>query len=324
MYPKSMAWLVLAAAAVVSAGAHAQGQGGRPLRLIVGFPPGGAVDITARIIAPALSELLGGQVVIDNRGGANGIIGAELVAKAAPDGQTFGLVSISSIVLNVHLYSKISYHTLRDFTPISRVAMVPFVIAINPGIGAGSLKELIATARAQPGKLVFGSPGMGSLQHLTIEMLNAAAKIDIRHVPYKGTGPAVTDVLGGHISGLVSGASGVIGPVKSGKMRIVAATGEQRTPALPDVPTVLEQGLPKFVVVTWYAIFAPPKMPQATAAALHAAVAKAVATPAIQEKLIAAGLDPKTDSNPAAFARFVADDFARYGELVKQLGVKVE
>jgi tripartite-type tricarboxylate transporter receptor subunit TctC len=291
---------------------------------VVGFPPGGAVDILARTVAPALAETLGVQVVIDNRTGANGIIGAELVAKAAPDGYTIGLVSLSSLVLNVHMYPSIPYHTLRDFTPLTTIGLAPFAIAVHPGVPARSLKELIVLARSKPGSLTFGSPGIGGLQHLAIEMLNSAAKIRLTHVPYKGTGPALTDTLGGHIDGLVTAISGLIPFAKSGKLRVLAVTGEQRASVLPEVPTVREQGLPGFLVVSWYAIVASPNLPPATANTLHAAIVKVVATPTMAEKFAAAGVDPKTDASPAVFAQFVRDEFNRWGKVVKDSGIKAE
>ncbi len=295
----------------------------KPIRFIVGFPPGGVVDIVARTVGPGIADSLGVQVVIDNRGGANGIIGTELVAKAAPDGYTIGLASISTMVLNIHLYRNLTYQ-LKDFTPLTTAGLVPFAIVVHPGVPAKSLKELIALARTKPGRLAFGSPGVGGLQHLTIEMLNSAAKIKVEHVPYKGTGPAMTDVLGGHIDGVVAGVSGILGSVKAGKLRAVALTGSERSSSLPELPTAVEQGLPGFVVVNWYAIVAPPNMPPALANTLHASIVKAVHSPAIAEKLVAAGVDPKTDASPAAFAQFVRDDFVRWGKIVKDSGIKAE
>jgi len=296
----------------------------KPLRMIVGFPPGGAVDLLARTVAPPLAEILGGQVVVDNRAGATGIIGAELVAKAAADGYTIGLVSVSSLVLNVHMYKNIPYHTLKDFTPLTTVGLVPFAIAVHPGVPARSLNELIALARAKPGMLTFGTPGVGGHQHLTVEMLNAVAGIRLVHVPYKGTGPALTDVAGGHIDGMVTAISGLIALAKNGKLRVLAITGAERSPALPDVPTAREQGLRDFVVVTWYAIVAPPNMSAPLANTLHAGIVKAIALPAIADKFAAAGVDPRTDASPAAFAEFVREEFARWGKVVRESGVKVE
>ncbi len=305
-------------------GAAAQGYPAKPIRFIVGFPPGGAVDIVARTVGPGIGETLGTQVVVDNRGGANGMIGADLVAKAPADGYTIGLVSISSMVLNVHMHPNPPYHTVRDFTPLSTVGLVPFVLAVHPGVPARSLKGLLALAKSQPGKLTIGSPGVGGLQHLTIEMFNNAAKVNLRHIPYKGAGPALADVLGGHIDGMVAAVSGVIAPVRNGKLRAITVTGPQRSPALSNVPTAEEQGLKSFQVVNWYAIVAPPNMPAQLANTLHAAILKSAASASVTEKLAAAGVDPKTDATPAAFAQFVREEFVRWGKVVKESGVKLE
>jgi tripartite-type tricarboxylate transporter receptor subunit TctC len=297
---------------------------GKTIRFIVGFPPGGAVDLIARAVAPGIGEALGPSVVVDNRAGANGAIGAELLAKAPPDGSTIGLVSISSMVLNVHMMPNPSYHTLRDFTPISTVGLVPFAITTHPGVPAKNLKELIALARSTPGRITVGSPGTGSLQHLAIELLNGAADVKIVHVPYKGTGPAMTDVMGGHIDGMVTAISGVLAAAKTGKLRVLAVTGDQRASTMPDVPTAAEQGLKGVTVVNWYAIVGPANMQAPQLNALHGAIVKTVASPAVREKLVTNGVDPKTDVTPEAFAAFVRDEFARWGKVVKQTGAKVE
>ncbi len=315
---------LLCVCALLAEAAAAQPFAARPIRLIVGFPPGGAADIVARIVAPGIGDALGGQVVVDNRGGANGIIGMEAIARAAPDGYTIGLVSISSMVLNVHLYQNISYNTLKDFTPLSNVGFVPLAIAVHPGVPARSLRELISLARAKPAGLTFGTPGIGGLQHMTIEMLNSAAHIKLVHIPYKGTGPAMTDALGGQIDGMVTAVSGLISSAKAGKLRALAVTGAERSPALPDVPTVREQGLPSLLVVNWYAIAAPPNMPPAVANAFNAAIVRTVAVPAVADKLVASGVDPKTDASPAAFAQFVRDEYFRWGKVIKESGIKPE
>lgn len=305
-------------------GASAQTVPGKTIRFIVGFPPGGAVDLIARAVAPGLGEALGSQVVVDNRAGASGAIGAELLARSPADGSAIGLVSISSMVLNVHLLPNPPYHTLRDFTPVSTVGLLPFAITVHPAVPAKSLKELIVLARASPGRITIGSPGAGSLQHLTIEMLNSTAKVKILHVPYKGTGPAMTDVLGGHIDGMVTAVSGVIAAAKSGRLRVVAVTGEARSAALPDVSTAREQGLANFVVVNWYAIVAPAGLPAPQLNALHDALVKTVSSSGVRDKLVASGVEPKTDATPAAFAAFVREDFARWGKVVKESAVKME
>jgi tripartite-type tricarboxylate transporter receptor subunit TctC len=304
--------------------AAAQAFPARPIRLVVGFPPGGAVDLIARTIGPGMADALGQQVVVDNRPGANGIIGTEAVARAAPDGHTIGLASISTMVLNVHLYPKLSYHTHRDFTPVSTVGLVPFAIAVHPAVPARSVGSLVALARTHPGKLSFGSPGVGGLQHLTIEMLNSMAKVRIQHVPYKGTGPAMTDLLGGHIDGVIGGVSGVVGPVRAGKLIVLAVTAEVRSLALPDVPTAREQGLPGLVAVNWYAIVGPPNLTPQVVDALHGAVVKAAATPGARDKFAAAGVDVKTDASSAAFAQYVRTEFVRWGKVLQETGVKID
>lgn len=308
----------------LAGGVGAQNFPAKPVRMVVGFAPGGAVDIVARTIAAPMADILGQPVVIETRPGANGMLGADLVAKSPPDGLTIGLVSISSLVLNVHLYSNVPYHTLRDFTPISNVGLLPFVIAVHPAVPARSLKELISLARGRPGKLTIGSPGVGGLQHLTLEMLNNAAKIKIHHIPYKGTTPAMTDVMGGHIDGVIGGVPGILGPHKAGRLRALVLTGEQRVAAMPDVPTVKEQGLPGLVVVNWYAIVGPANLPAQTLNALHASIVKGAALPATRERFAAAGVDVKTDPTPAAFAEYVRAEFVRWGAAVKTAGVKIE
>lgn len=297
---------------------------GKPVRFIVGFPPGGAVDLIARAVAPGIGEALGTSVVVDNRAGASGGIGAELLAKSQPDGATIGLMSITSMVLNVHMHANPSYHTIRDFTPISNVGLVPFAVTTHPAVPARSLKDLIALARSSPGRITIGSPGTGSLQHLTVEILNNAANVKLLHVPYKGTGPAMTDVMGGYIDGMITAIPGVLAAAKSGKLRVLAVTGEQRAATLPDVATAQEQGIKGVVVVNWYAIAGPANMQAPQLNALHAAIVKTVASPAVREKLIASGVDPKTDATPAAFASFVRDDFERWGKVVKQTRVSKE
>jgi tripartite-type tricarboxylate transporter receptor subunit TctC len=314
----------LAATLALAAGAAAQAFPAKPIRMIVGFPPGGVVDIVARTVAQPAGEILGQQIVVDARPGANGMIGAELITKAAPDGYTIGLVSISNMVLSVLLNPNAPYQTLRDFTPITNVGLVPFVVAVHPAVPARSLKDLIALAKKQPGRLNFGSPGVGGLQHLTIEMINSMAGIRIQHVPYKGTGPAMTDVLGGQIDGVIAGTAGIVGASKSGKLRILAITGDERSPALPEVPTAREQGLPELVVVNWYAIVGPAKLPPSVLGPLHGAIVKAAHLPATREKFDAAGVDVKTYATPAAFAQYVRDEYARWERTVKQAGVKLD
>jgi len=314
----------IAAVLVAMPSVYAQGNPRKTVRLILGFPPGGAVDLIGRAVASGIGEATGSSVVVDNRPGAKGAIGAELLVKSPPDGSAIGLVSVSSMVLNVLTLPNPSYHTLRDFTPIGNVGLVPFVVTMHPAVPAKSLKELIALARARPGQITIGSPGVGGLQHLGIVMLNDAARIKLLHVPYKGTGPAMTDVLGGHIDGLMAAVTGVLESAKAGKLRVLAITSAERASMLPEVPTVQEQGLPGFLVVNWYAIVGPANLPAVPLNALHAAIQKTVASPAVNDKLVASGVVPKTDASPGAFAAFVREEFARWEKVVKQSDLKRE
>jgi len=309
--------------ALSATGAMAQPRD-KPIRMIVGFPPGGVVDIVARTIAAPMGEILGQPVIVDSRPGAAGTIGLSLLTTAPADGYTIGLGSISNLVLAPHLNPKVTYHPLRDFTPITNVGRVPFVLAVHPAVPVKSLKDLVALARAQPGKLNFGSPGVGGLQHLTIGMLNWMAKVDITHVAYKGTGPAMTDVMGGQIDGVVAGISGIVAASKAGKLRILAVTGDNRSSALPEVPTAQEQGLPDMVVVNWYSFVGPPKLTPQALATLHATIVKSAHLPVTRERFDAAGIEIRTDESPAAFARYVGEEDRRWGQVVKSTGVKIE
>lgn len=311
-----------AAAIVLAAPACAWAQTGKPIRFIVGFPPGGAVDLIARAVAPGIGQALGTTVVVDNRAGASGGIGAELLAKSPADGSAIGLVSITSLVLNVHMAAKPPYHPLKDFTAVTTVGTVPFAIATHPAVPARSLRDLIAIARAGAHRVTVGSPGQGSLQHLTVELLNRAAKVQLLHVPYKGTGPALTDVMGGHIDGMVTAIPGMLAAARSGRLRVLAVTSDKRAGTLPEVPTAIEQGYKDFVVVNWYAIVAPAGMAAAPLDALHKAVVTTTAAPGVREKLLSSGVDPKTDASPASFAAYLGAEFERWGTVVRQTGVR--
>jgi tripartite-type tricarboxylate transporter receptor subunit TctC len=321
---KRVGTAALAAALMCTLTPAALAQSGKTIRFIVGFPPGGAVDLIARVVAPGISEAIGQSVVVDNRPGASGGIGAELLAKSPPDGSAIGLMSISSMVLNVQMQANPSYHTVRDFTPITTVGLVPFAVTTHPAVPARSLKDLIALARSSPGRITVGSPGTGSLQHLTVEILNRAGGIKLVHVPYKGTGPAMTDVMGGHIDAMVTAIPGVLTAAKTGKLRVLAVTGEERASTLPEVPTAREQGLADVVVVNWYGISGPANMQQGPLNALHAAIVKTVTSPGVRDKLVTSGVEPKTDPTAAAFAAFVRDEYVRWGKVVKETGVRTE
>ncbi len=235
----------------------------KPIRLIVPYPPGGAADFAARAVAEKLTEAWGQQVVVDNRGGAGGIIATEIVARSAPDGYTLLHGTPAGLVINSLLRKKLPYDAARDFTPVGREVIVPQILVLNPSLPANSLKELIALAKAKPGQLNYASVGIGSPNHLVIELLKSMAGIDIVHVPYKGGGPAVTDLLGGHVQLMFNGMASVMPLVRSGKPKAIAIGIAKRSPAAPDVPTVAEAGVPGFEYTTWNGIFAPAQTPRA-------------------------------------------------------------
>ena len=311
-------------AALALPGAWAQDYPARPVRLLVGFPPGGSNDIVARVLAPRMSELLGQQVVVENRPGANAIIATEFVAKAAADGYTLLLASASPLAISPHTYAKLPYDTLTDFAPITAVAMTPELIAVHPSLPARSLKDLIALARSQPGKLSFASAGNGGLPHLAIELFKTTAKVNVLHVPYKGAAPAITDLVGGHVEGMAMDLPPVLPHVKSGRLRGLAMASERRTPLLPELPTAAEQGLPDLLAVNWFTIVAPAKTPRAVIDRVYAVLAKATGAPEIRERLLVQGVEIMTQPSPAAATAFIRDETVRWGKVVKAAGVRAD
>ncbi len=313
----------LIAAAVISV-AHAQDYPSKPVRLIVGFPPGGSNDIVARHLAPKLAEVLGAQVVIENRPGANAIIGTEYVARSAPDGYTLTLASVSPIVISPFTYSKIPYDTITDFAAITTVAMTPEVIAVHPALPVRSLKELIALARAQPAKLDFASSGNGGLPHLVIELFKTTARVNVQHVPYKGAGPALTDLLGGHVQGIAVDFPVLYPHIKGGKLRGLVVANKTRNPLLPDLPTSAEQGLPSLYAVNWFGILAPARTPRPIVEKLHAALLKAANSPELKERFVGIGVEAMTQPSPDAFTAFLKEELVRWGKLAKESGARAD
>ena len=311
--------MLLAAAIDVSA----QPYPNRPVRMIVPFPPGGSTDIVARVIAQKLSERLGQQVVVDNRGGAGGIIGMDLVAKAAPDGYTVLMDTSITHTVGVSLYSKLPYNVLTDFAPVSMAASVPLLMAIHPSVPAKSVKELIAHAKANPGKLNYSSPGNGTSGHLAAEMFKSIAGVDIVHVPYKGGGPAVTDLIAGQVQLIIISAVAVLPHVKSGKLRALAITSTARAPNLPDIPTVAESGVAGYDVVLWYGMFVPRNTPRAIVMRLNQEVVALVQTAEFRERLASEG-GRAVGNTPEEFDKIVRQDVAKWAQVVKQAGIKVD
>ena len=269
---------LLCAAVLLAAAqlADAQGYPSRPIRLVVPAAPGGGTDIIARILAEGLGPALGQTVVVDNRAGAGTVLGADIVSKATPDGYVL-LISPNSLAFNVALYSKLPYDTLRDFAPISLVADQPNILVVHPALPAKSFQEYIALARSQPGKLVYGSGGLGVGSHLAMELLLLSQKIELVHVPYKGVGPALTALLSNEVSALLSTFASALPHVKSGRLRALGVTSAQRAPALPDIPTIAESGVPGYDYGTWYGLLAPAGTPRAAVEKLNRATTEVLA-----------------------------------------------
>jgi tripartite-type tricarboxylate transporter receptor subunit TctC len=314
-----VAGLALAAAPV----AWAQKFPEKPIRLVVPFPPGGNIDITARTIAPGMSEALGTQVVVDNRGGASGTIGVDLVAKSPPDGYSLVVGSTGTITGAPSLYPKLPYDPVRDLAPVSLVSDVPIMIVVHPALRAKNMQELVALARVKPGRMTMGSPGAGSTNHLAGEMFQLATGVKLTHIPYKGSGPALIDLMGGQIDLIFDQMTASIGYVKGGKLRAIGVASAKRSGQLPDVPTLAEQGCKGCEASTFAGIFAPAATPRPVVERLADAVAKVVASRPVRERFISLGAEPMSN-RPDEFARLVKEDVMRWARVVKEANIKIE
>jgi len=314
-----LALVVLSTAAMT---VHAQAYPAKPIRLIVPFPPGGGTDLVARAIAPKLMETGGIQLLIDNRAGGGTVLGAELAARSAPDGYTIFLGTNTSHAINPTLLPKLPYDALKDFAPITRIALIPYILVVHPSLPARSVKELVALAKARPGELNFASSGSGTPGHLAGIMLNEAAGINMVHIPYKGAAPAVTDLMAGRVHLMFDNLASALPNVKAGKLRALAVTTLQRSTFLPDLPTLDEAGLKGFDMTTWWGIMAPAKTPDAVVQRLNAEIFKALELPDVKERLRAIGSETPAVRTPGAFSAFVAAELKTYGELVKRSGAK--
>jgi tripartite-type tricarboxylate transporter receptor subunit TctC len=310
---------VLMGASAVSV---AQDYPARPIRLIIGFAPGGSTDLVARVVAQKMAESWGQQVVVDNRPGANGMIGADLVAKANPDGYSLLLSSIGPMAINASLY-KMPYDIVTEFAPITYTGNVTNLLVVHPSVAATNVKELIALAKAQPGKLTFGSSGTGGAPHMAVELFKILAKVNVVHVPYKGGGPAMADLVGGQISGSFASMPSSIPFVRAGKLRALAVTAPKRSPAEPQIPTISEAGIPGFSVLDWQGLFTTAKTPPAVVTKLNAEVVRILALPDVVEKLAVAGVEIQT-STPKEWGDFVKSEIAKWAKVVKEAGIKVE
>jgi tripartite-type tricarboxylate transporter receptor subunit TctC len=319
-YPKAAGLFGMALLASAATAALAQADyPSRPVRIIVPSSPGGGTDILSRLLTPRLSERLGQPVVVDNRPGAGSIIGNELVAKASPDGYTL-LMGISTLAILPAMHKKLSYDALRDLAPVTQVISAPNILVVHPSLPVKSVRELIAFARKRPGEINFASAGLGTNPHLSMELFLSMTKLKMVHVAYKGLGPAMIDLLAGHV--VVATATMLTGlpHAKSGRLRGLGVTGTQRVGAVPELPTIAEAGVPGYEAVQWYGLFAPAQTPKEIVAKLHGAMTGILQTPAVQEKLAADGTQP-VGNTPEEFARFLKSETDKWGKVVRAAGI---
>jgi tripartite-type tricarboxylate transporter receptor subunit TctC len=294
----------------------------KPVRIIVAFPPGGPTDLAARVIAQTVGEQLGQQVIVDNRGGANGNIGAEAAARAPADGYTV-FYNTSAIILSPSLYSKLTFDPVKDFAPVALAAVVPLVLQVHPSVPVSNVKEFIAYAKARPGKLVYGSAGAGNVTHLGAFLFLQANGLDAVHVPYKGSAPAVTDLVGGQIQFLTDTVSSSLPFIRDKRLKPLAVTSLKRTSVLPDVPTLNESGMPGFEVGAWQGVVVPAQTSPAIIQRLNAEILKALASADVKARLAAQGTEP-LGSTPAQYGAYIKSELERWGNVIKASGVKLD
>ncbi len=323
---KSIAAVAVSAGLVMAPGvALAQSDyPNRPIKLIVGFAPGGSTDIIGRIVAQKLGERLGQTIVVENRAGAGGTIGADATAKAPADGYTLTLGTTSTHAIAAGAYSKLPYNAVTDFTPISLVAITPYLLVVNPQVQARNLNEFLALAKSQPGKLNYASAGNGTATHLAMEMLKDAAKIDVVHIPYKGNAPADAAILAGDVQAVFGSMPALLQNAKANKVRPLAVGTAMRSPALPDVPTVAEQGYPGFEAALWLGIMGPANMPKPIADRLHKEIVAIVATPDFKAAMDANGAEPISSKSPDEFREMLRGQVDKYGKITKAIGIKLD
>jgi tripartite-type tricarboxylate transporter receptor subunit TctC len=314
--------LVLLAVAVGSVLAQSAGPEfpNRPLRYIVPFPPGGSTDIVARIVAAALTENLGQQVVIDNRGGAGGTVGAEVAAHATADGYTIFACNIASLAVSPALYRKLGYDPAADFSPIGLIGSTPNALAVHPSLPAKTVAEFVALAKSHPGQLNYGSGGVGTSPQLSMELFKMTAHIDVVHIPYKGAGPALVDLMAGQLHAMFSTVPSFIGASRAGKIRMLGVTSLTRTPDLPEVPTIAESGMPGFEVISWQGLCTPAGAPKAALGRIGAGLAAALASPDTRKRLVDQGFGPNPLTSDK-FAAFISAERAKWAKLVKDVGI---
>jgi tripartite-type tricarboxylate transporter receptor subunit TctC len=304
--------------------AQAQAWPAKPIRMIVPVAPGGGADITSRLIAQKLSERFGQQVIVDNRSGAGGIVGLEMLARSNPDGYTISQGGVGPLAVNPSLYAKLPYDPLKDFAPILRAVSALNVLVVHPSLPVQSVKDLIAFARANPGKLNYGSSGAGRADHLAGELFSMMASVRMQHVPYKGGGPAMTDLVGGNLQLIFATVSTAASHMKSGKVRTIANTSAVRSDLFPDLPTIGESGVPGFAIDNWYSFIAPAGTPAPIIDTLNVEIARTLSLPDVKERLHVLGIVPFTTARPAEFAQYLRAEIAKYAKLVKAVGITPE
>ena len=303
--------------------ASAQAYPTKPIRLVIHFPPGGPTDIVGRAVAQKLTETWGQQVIVDNRPSAGGIVGVEAVVRSSPDGHTLLFATGGSMSIAPAFNPKLPYNVFKDLAPVSLVVINPQILVFHPAFPPNSVKELVALAKSRPGTINYASVGPGSPNHLGMEMLKSMAGIDMVHIPYKGTAPALTDLLAGQVSLMFNSMPSVLPQVKSGKLKGIAVGSAKRSPAAPDIPTVAESGVPGFDYVTWYGLFAPAATPRAIIAKLNAQVVSMLAEPELAQRLAVQGADPQS-STPEGLARYMHEEHERWKKVIKSAGIKAE
>jgi tripartite-type tricarboxylate transporter receptor subunit TctC len=308
---------------VAAGSASAQTYPAHALRIVVAFPAGGPIDIVARLISPKLSELTGQQVIVDNRGGANGLIGTDHVAKSPPDGYTMVLASPGAVAISPAVYPKMPFDTLRDLAPVTLVSTTPELLVVHPSVPAKSVKELIALAKAKPGQLNIASTGSGGLPHLALELLKTASRTDMNHVPYSGAAPAVAALLGGQVQGMFADLPVLLPHVQSGKLRALASASPKRAGLLPDLPTTVEEGFPQVEAVNWYGIIVPGKTPPDIITRLNGLFVKTLADPGVREKLNGRGAEP-VGNTPEQFAAYLKAEIDRWAKLAQTTSIKID
>lgn len=314
--------MVIVCAALAAGAVFAQSYPNKPIRMIVAVPPGGPADTLARLVGPRLGEALGQTVVIDNRPGANGIIAYDMAARSTPDGYTFVLVA-AGVAINPSLYRNVPYDPVRDFSAITLGITVPNILVVHPGVPAASVRDLIALAKAKPGKVAFASAGNGTSGHLALELFRQSSGIDVVHVPYKGGGPALTEVIGGQVQALFSIALAATPQVKAGKVRALAITSASRSPVAPDLPTIAESGFPGFEVIGWFGWLAPAKAPKEVVSRLNREIVRILNMSAVHERLLSLSTVPVGDT-PAHFAGFIRSERDKWSKVVRTAGIKLE